>query len=49
MTVDRTDRVFPADPAVFTTNAWSVAHGVAGVARALHRLTGGLPGAARLA
>jgi hypothetical protein len=43
MTVDRADRIFPADPAVFTTNAWSVAHGVAGVARALHRLTGGLP------
>ena len=43
MTVDRDDRVFPADPAVFTTNAWSVAHGVAGVARALHRLAGGCP------
>jgi hypothetical protein len=43
MTVDRTDRVFPADPTVFTTNAWSVAHGVAGVVRALHRLTGTLP------
>lgn len=43
MTVDRTDRVFPADPMVFTTNPWSVAYGVAGVARALHRLTGALP------
>ena len=45
MTVDRDDRVFPADPAVFTTNAWSVAHGVAGVVRALHLLTGGVPSA----
>lgn len=43
MTTERSDRVFPADPSVFTTNAWSVAYGVAGVARALHRLTGALP------
>lgn len=43
MTPDRTDRVFPADPAVFTSNPWSVAHGVAGVTRALHQLTGALP------
>jgi hypothetical protein len=28
---------------VFATNAWSVAHGVAGVVRALHRLTGAIP------
>ncbi len=43
MTPERADRVFPADPLVFTTNPWSVAHGVAGVVRALHRLTGSIP------
>ena len=43
MTVDRTDRIFPADPAVFSTNPWSVAYGAAGAVRALHQLTGCLP------
>jgi tRNA A-37 threonylcarbamoyl transferase component Bud32 len=43
MTTERADRVFAADPLLFLTNAWSVSHGVAGVVRALHRLSGGLP------
>ncbi|MDT5016278.1 MAG: hypothetical protein QOD39_2438, partial [Mycobacterium sp.] len=43
MDTERGARVFPADPLVFGTNPWSVGYGVAGVARALHRLTGSLP------
>src|SRR6476660_321616 len=36
----RDDRPFPASPEMFATNPWSVAYGVAGVLRGLHRLTG---------
>ncbi|HEY0697444.1 MAG TPA: lanthionine synthetase LanC family protein, partial [Micromonospora sp.] len=43
MTPDRADRLFPADPAVYRTNPWSVAYGAAGVLRALHRITGRFP------
>ncbi|MEU6238439.1 RIO1 family regulatory kinase/ATPase, partial [Kitasatospora sp. NPDC047058] len=43
MTPDRDDRPFPADPAVFRTNPWSVAHGAAGVLRAVHGITGRFP------
>ncbi|GKQ40599.1 class III lanthionine synthetase LanKC [Streptomyces sp. A012304] len=47
MSPDRDDRLFPADPRVFGTNPWSVAHGAAGVLRALHRINGRIPEAAR--
>ncbi|WP_320782015.1 class III lanthionine synthetase LanKC [Streptomyces sp. CRN 30] len=47
MTPDRQDRLFPADSAVYATNPWSVAHGAAGVVRALHRITGRVPDEAR--
>lgn len=40
---NRTDRLFPADPAVFLTNPLSVAHGAAGVAHALLCLEGKVP------
>ncbi|MGW6915346.1 class III lanthionine synthetase LanKC [Kitasatospora sp. NPDC054939] len=43
MTPERDDRPFPADPAVFRTNPWSVAHGAAGVLRAVHGVTGRFP------
>ncbi|WP_371502562.1 class III lanthionine synthetase LanKC [Kitasatospora sp. NBC_00374] len=43
MTPERDDRPFPADPAVFRTNPWSVAHGAAGVLRAVHGVTGHFP------
>ncbi|MFJ3788551.1 class III lanthionine synthetase LanKC [Kitasatospora sp. NPDC090091] len=43
MTPEREDRPFPADPAVFRTNPWSVAHGAAGVLRAVHGITGRFP------
>jgi tRNA A-37 threonylcarbamoyl transferase component Bud32 len=43
MTPERADRLFPADLAVFTTNAVSVANGAAGVLRAMHRITGRFP------
>ena len=46
MTPDRADRLFPADAAVFATNAFGLAHGAAGVLRALYRLTGQVPEAA---
>ncbi|HEV3040325.1 MAG TPA: class III lanthionine synthetase LanKC [Candidatus Angelobacter sp.] len=39
----RRDRLFPSDPKLFATNPLSVAHGVAGVAYAEHRITGKLP------
>jgi serine/threonine protein kinase len=45
--VSRTDRLFPADPAVFETNPLSVAHGACGVAYALQRITGEVPAAVR--
>ena len=38
----RKDRVFPADPMVFQTNAHGLAHGAAGVLFALHRVEGGV-------
>jgi rhamnogalacturonyl hydrolase YesR len=41
--LDREDRLFPADPAVFFTNPLSVAYGAAGVAYALSRLEGNVP------
>lgn len=41
---EREDRLFPADPAVFGTNPLSVAHGACGVALALQRITGSVPG-----
>jgi serine/threonine protein kinase len=40
---DRVDRLFPADPEVFSTNPLSVAHGACGVAYAIHRLKGQVP------
>ncbi len=40
--VSRQDRLFPADPAVFTTNPLSVAHGACGVASVLQRTRGGV-------
>lgn len=43
MSLDRTDRLFPADPAVFSTNPLSVAHGAAGVAYTLKSLEGEVP------
>src|SRR5207245_25407 len=39
----RGDRLFPADPAVFTTNPLSIAYGAAGVAYALSLLEGEVP------
>lgn len=46
-TPERSDRLFPADPAVFRTGPWSIAYGAAGVVRALHRITGAVPGPVR--
>lgn len=43
MTVDRSDRLFPADPKVYLTNPLSVAYGACGVAYALRKLTGDVP------
>jgi serine/threonine protein kinase len=42
-TPERSDRLFPADLAVFRTNPESVAYGAAGVLHALNRLDGCLP------
>lgn len=42
----RKDRLYPADPRVFSTNPLSLAYGAAGVAYALHKITGSLPQAA---
>lgn len=42
----RRDRLYPADPKVFSTNPLSLAYGAAGVAYALHKLTKKLPEAA---
>jgi hypothetical protein len=39
----REDRLFPADPIIFETNPMSIAHGAAGVAHALRRITGTVP------
>jgi tRNA A-37 threonylcarbamoyl transferase component Bud32 len=40
---ERTDRLYPADPRVFSTNPISLAYGAAGVAYALHKITGQTP------
>jgi serine/threonine protein kinase len=42
----RNDRLYPADPQLFATNPLSVAYGAAGVAYALHRISGHVPSAA---
>ena len=39
----RTDRLFPADAAIFKTNPMSLAHGTAGVAYALNKMEGSVP------
>lgn len=41
---EREDRLYPADPRVFSTNPLSVAYGAAGIAYALHKITGNVPG-----
>ncbi|WP_375758897.1 class III lanthionine synthetase LanKC [Corallococcus exercitus] len=43
----RDDRLFPADPHVFGTNPLNVAFGACGVALALNRIKGEVPGAVR--
>jgi tRNA A-37 threonylcarbamoyl transferase component Bud32 len=43
----RTDRLFPADPAVFSTNPLSMAYGAAGVTYAIVRIEGTVPGRMR--
>jgi tRNA A-37 threonylcarbamoyl transferase component Bud32 len=43
----RNDRLFPADPMVFITNPLSVAYGAMGVAYALARIDGEVPGLLR--
>src|SRR6266700_1904225 len=40
---ERKDRLYPADPRVFSTNPLSLAYGAAGVAYALYRITGNIP------
>jgi lantibiotic modifying enzyme len=40
---ERKDRLYPADPRVFTTNPLSLAYGATGVAYALHKITGRVP------
>jgi serine/threonine protein kinase len=42
----REDRLYPADPRVFSTNPLSVAYGAAGVTFALYKVTGTIPEAA---
>jgi serine/threonine protein kinase len=42
-TPDRNDRLFPADPDVFSTNPLGVAYGACGVALVLHRILGEVP------
>jgi serine/threonine protein kinase len=39
----RNDRLYPADPRVFSTNPLSLAYGAAGVAYAVHKITGNVP------
>lgn len=43
-TYDRQDRLFPSDPKLFSTNPLSVAYGATGVAYAIKRITGSVPG-----
>ncbi|MGY3228924.1 putative Ser/Thr protein kinase [Luteibacter sp. HA06] len=40
MTIDRGDRLFPADPMIFVTNPLSIGYGACGVAIAMAKLTG---------
>jgi serine/threonine protein kinase len=40
---ERNDRLYPADPRVFSTNPLSLAYGAAGVAYSLHKITGAVP------
>lgn len=42
-TYDRQDRLFPADPKLFSTNPLSLAYGASGVACALHRISNEFP------
>ncbi len=42
-TYDRCDRLFPADPKLFSTNPLSLAYGAVGVAYAIKRITGSVP------
>lgn len=42
----RKDRLYPADPKIFSTNPLSVAYGAAGVIGVLHQITGAIPEAA---
>ncbi|HEY6967831.1 MAG TPA: class III lanthionine synthetase LanKC [Candidatus Angelobacter sp.] len=39
----RKDRLYPADPKVFSTNPLSLAYGATGVVYALHQITGAVP------
>lgn len=40
---ERRDRLYPADPRLFSTNPLSLAYGAAGVTYALHKITGSVP------
>ena len=42
----RRDRLYPADPRIFSTNPLSLAYGAAGVTYALYKITGTVPQAA---
>ena len=41
--IDRPDRLFPADPKMYTTNPLSIGYGAVGVAYAIHKLVGSAP------
>ncbi|HEY2169457.1 MAG TPA: class III lanthionine synthetase LanKC [Candidatus Angelobacter sp.] len=42
-TYTRSDRLFPADPKIFTTNPLSLAYGATGIAYAIKKITGTVP------
>jgi serine/threonine protein kinase len=42
---DRTDRLFPADAKVYSTNSLSLAYGASGIAYAIKKITGSVPSA----
>jgi serine/threonine protein kinase len=42
-TYDRTDRLFPSDARVFSTNGVGIAYGACGIAYAIQRITGSVP------
>lgn len=42
-TLERTDRLFPADPTIFVTNPLSVGYGACGVAMTINELAGEVP------